>query len=659
KTMSQEEAAAPPSETQPQRSPLPSAPAPASDPPTPDYEELMRDIESYNPETLNRILEKLANRQQTESVSTVSKEEEMQKQQEEVQPSLADRLLAIFPDACPEFVKTESANYEMELGGPYAVANIGDVDLEPLVNRWLTRGYQKRIKKWQQQKQQEERQKAEANNNPLEAEVVVDPDEGTLFDWRRQRRDFQLRQPVYDALAQEFPLITKRSLSQVVKAFKYCLPAAYRFLYKVLAYTGQLFTSGSVETETNCAVDSCGSTIVQISDASTAATAAEDFSIDWQRLPFDCPLQLELLPSSTNGNASLMRRLSNPSAAGVQSETNEELLNELRFVRGLMADQMADLLATEAEQGNTAAATGLDNLATANDSSQQEQSTFECECCFGDFQFDEMCQCPEGHLFCRPCLAAYVKEKVYGTGRLTLQCMAPNCDRIFLRSQLCLAVDTATLAKLDERAAEDSVRTITKLFRCPACNWGAEIAEDDGQDEATETSAADAGAGVNNKVFTCLNCEKEVCRLCGADWEEHFGKRCSEIERDAETRLRREFEERMTQARVRTCYQCKTAVMKNGGCNHITCRCGAHFCYVCRSSLPASDPYSHFCNHPNPNACECHGSRCPVQSSTEEDESRAISELRAQGLKRQRDEGFQERPIGPDQPGPSKRSRHS
>ncbi|EAW06656.1 uncharacterized protein ACLA_083510 [Aspergillus clavatus NRRL 1] len=31
----------------------------------------------------------------------------------------------------------------------------------------------------------------------------------------------------------------------------------------------------------------------------------------------------------------------------------------------------------------------------------------------------------------------------------------------------------------------------------------------------------------------------------------------------------------------RRCFQCRKVIELGVGCNHITCRCGAEFCYVC------------------------------------------------------------------------------
>lgn len=38
----------------------------------------------------------------------------------------------------------------------------------------------------------------------------------------------------------------------------------------------------------------------------------------------------------------------------------------------------------------------------------------------------------------------------------------------------------------------------------------------------------------------------------------------------------------MTEATVRNCPKCKAKIVKEEGCNKITCRCGGTICYICR-----------------------------------------------------------------------------
>ena len=64
-----------------------------------------------------------------------------------------------------------------------------------------------------------------------------------------------------------------------------------------------------------------------------------------------------------------------------------------------------------------------------------EGQSIECGCCYGDYAFDAMVHCYEGHLFCEECLHGYAKEAVYGQGKSVLQCMADQCEAIFPKSK--------------------------------------------------------------------------------------------------------------------------------------------------------------------------------------------------------------------------------
>ncbi|XP_022085000.1 mucin-17-like isoform X2 [Acanthaster planci] len=271
---------------------------------------------------------------------------------------------------------------------------------------------------------------------------------------------------------------------------------------------------------------------------------------------------------------------------------------------------------------------------------EAEGQLIECGCCFAEVTFETMVQCLDGHLFCDSCLQRYAKESVYGQGKAHLTCMTDGCDSSYPRDQLEKCLSANDMAKYDERVQEESIQLagMDGLVRCPHCDFAAVL---------------DPG----DKVFSCQNtdCMKETCRHCGEDWKDHFGKRCEEIEKKSETNMRLSYEERMSQAQIRTCHRCKAGIMKDQGCNksqfycrcqdfgHImssiasfilgllnkhakmTCRCGAKMCYICRK--PDID-YNHFCGHarnPGQGCTVC--TKCSLWTDPAEDDARAVKEL--------------------------------
>ncbi len=58
-----------------------------------------------------------------------------------------------------------------------------------------------------------------------------------------------------------------------------------------------------------------------------------------------------------------------------------------------------------------------------------------------------------------------------------------------------------------------------------------------------------------------------------------------------------------TRRNTTKCYHCKARVERSGGCNHITCKCGAEFCMKCGSRWRQGCS-SYHCGHPLKRACK-------------------------------------------------------
>lgn len=75
-----------------------------------------------------------------------------------------------------------------------------------------------------------------------------------------------------------------------------------------------------------------------------------------------------------------------------------------------------------------------------------------------------------------------------------------------------------------------------------------------------------------SRLIECPDCGTTTCAGCktrGHDGQCLAGDGTEEMGRLA------------TQEGWRTCFNCNAVVEKTGGCNHMTCRCGSQFCYIC------------------------------------------------------------------------------
>jgi TRIAD3 protein (E3 ubiquitin-protein ligase RNF216) len=106
----------------------------------------------------------------------------------------------------------------------------------------------------------------------------------------------------------------------------------------------------------------------------------------------------------------------------------------------------------------------------------------------------------------------------------------------------------------------------------------------------------------------------------------HIPLKCSEVEKEHETKGRLKVEEAISNAKIRTCAKpgCGKKFIKDSGCNKMTCACGTWTCYVCRALIPKQVSYKHFCQTRSCNHQSCR--QCPLYSNDEEDDMRAMRE---------------------------------
>ncbi|KAK5885311.1 hypothetical protein CesoFtcFv8_019035 [Champsocephalus esox] len=253
-------------------------------------------------------------------------------------------------------------------------------------------------------------------------------------------------------------------------------------------------------------------------------------------------------------------------------------------------------------------------LQVNEDEYKMDGQLIECGCCYGEFAFEKMTQCSDGHLFCKECLVKYAQEAVFGSGKSELSCMESGCPCSYPVCELEKVLPENILCKYYERQAEEAVAATCadELVRCPFCTFPALLDK-------------------NMSLFSCPNprCRKESCRKCHVQWKLHMGKTCEQVLERDEIGMRVLFEERMTAARVRKCVKCATGLVKSEGCNRMSCRCGSFMCYLCREPITG---YNHFCQHARSPGAPCrHCRKCSLWTDPTQDDERIIQVIQKEG----------------------------
>ena len=79
-----------------------------------------------------------------------------------------------------------------------------------------------------------------------------------------------------------------------------------------------------------------------------------------------------------------------------------------------------------------------------------------------------------------------------------------------------------------------------------------------------------------NKVM--CQCSQAMCFACGKSW--HGGTCATGVDKGYAAYML-----------LATCPNCQAPVEKNGACNHMACRCGNTFCWICRADITRN--YNH------------------------------------------------------------------
>jgi len=210
---------------------------------------------------------------------------------------------------------------------------------------------------------------------------------------------------------------------------------------------------------------------------------------------------------------------------------------------------------------------------------QGERSKQEnCSICLEDInvsQMHEILTCRQR--FCFPCMSQHVEVKL--THGCVPSCPHEGCNikltvdgcKQFLSSKW---VEVWT-KRLEEAAIPDS----DKVY-CPYPNCSA-LMTLSGIDRSRQACSSSHPFPTAIGCTECKQCHKLFCIECRVPW--HIGISCQEYQRRAPQlhSVDAKFHLLAKNSRWKRCIKCKHMIELAEGCNHMTCRCGFEFCYVC------------------------------------------------------------------------------
>ncbi|KAK5991450.1 ATP-dependent RNA helicase DEAH12-like protein [Cladobotryum mycophilum] len=234
---------------------------------------------------------------------------------------------------------------------------------------------------------------------------------------------------------------------------------------------------------------------------------------------------------------------SSRTAAGVDAE--EEVINRLRSL--YMDDDSSSAISGVGESSSWAS-TRKHHPSTVKVSSIKVTRR-NCVACGDDFRSTEIINCPCSHEYCRGCIL-----ELFRASMLDESLFPPRCCTQPIPMEANLAFFSATLVG-EFRAKEIEYGTPNRTYcHQPRC------------------SAFVPPQFIRGGVARCVKCRASTCTTCkGAAHNED----CPDD--PATQELLRVAGENGWQR----CQSCRRMVELDTGCNHITCRCGAEFCYVC------------------------------------------------------------------------------
>jgi len=186
----------------------------------------------------------------------------------------------------------------------------------------------------------------------------------------------------------------------------------------------------------------------------------------------------------------------------------------------------------------------------------------DCMICGDSLDESNGCYLSCKHYACKECWANYLKIKIHEGESIGICCLGFKCPNV-VPDEFINKVIPDNYNKFLERLAQTYVEKNPNMRWCPTPNCGNALKAE----SQTETTAQ-CSCGFR----ICFKCNQESHVPADCQQMKTWKKKCED---DSETA-------NWINVNTQDCPKCQSAIEKNGGCNHMTCKkCKHEFCWVC------------------------------------------------------------------------------
>ncbi|TIB33177.1 hypothetical protein E3P84_02277 [Wallemia ichthyophaga] len=375
--------------------------------------------------------------------------------------------------------------------------------------------------------------------------------------------------------------------------------------------------NGNIRLRTSISVDSGITLRTRLDNQSVKLNVGQlpptsvTFTLDGSSSPTPMLSHIEAV-AGTAGNKAELERL-------IREESEEGEGELLRTMHVLHAYPPASIQVQDTHALATLAAT-LRAYNRTHAATVFAESSYDCPICLRRRKGVHGAEMPCGCAVCAACLRDMTELHVREGSLDSLICPSPTCT---------LPIPDATILEVSgervhqrvvylrqKKAAEDDPRTVY----CPLCHTP--VARPP-ENALVGDSESDEGA---QRLRVCPQCSFAFCCYCRRTYhgpvaacpvsttlhyvrayahaleqsnsrdqlalESRYGRKY--LQRLLADFLESEASRRTIENTAQACPHCAVRTEKSSGCNHMSCRCGTHFCFLCGGRLVPSNPYPHF-----------------------------------------------------------------